>query len=124
MNVDEPSSQLNECEREKQIDAEIERDLKEIEKDTHEVEMLEKERRELEHHHRKVTVTVDNKPKEIEPGKYVVSVFKDRVGVPANYELEQVKDGRLTPLDDSSEIEICGGEVFVSHVRRGGSSHD
>lgn len=78
----------------------------------------------VDHHPRLVTITVDNVAKEIAPGEYVVSVLKEKVGVPPNYELEQVKNGRMVPLDDNAKIHIHGGEVFISHVRRGGSSHD
>ena len=35
---------------------------------------------------------------------------------------DQVINGKLTTLDDNASIEIVGGEVFFSHVRRGGSS--
>lgn len=111
--------------REARIDAQIERDLAEISIDANEIERLEEEKRHPHEHHPKlVTVTVDGKPKEIAPGEYVVSIFKEKVGVPANYELEEVKDGRMVPLDDNAKIRIHGGEVFISHVKRGGSSHD
>lgn len=120
-NQNEPEEQ-----REARIDAQIERDLAEISKDTKEIERLEEEKRHLHDHHppKLVTVTVDGKPKEVAPGEYVVSNFKEKVGVPANYELEEVKDGRMIPLADDARIHIHGGEVFISHVKRGGSSHD
>jgi len=37
-------------------------------------------------------------------------------------ELEQLIEGKLTPLPDDGAITIKGGEVFMSHVRSGGSS--
>ena len=69
-----------------------------------------------------VTVTVDGQAKEVARGKYVVSEFKAIVGVPADYELDQVVDGEFGPLADDATLHIKGDEVFVSHVRRGGSS--
>ena len=69
-----------------------------------------------------VPVTVDGQPKQVARGKYVVSEFKALVGVQADYELDQVVDGEFQPLADDATIHIKGQEVFVSHVRRGGSS--
>jgi hypothetical protein len=69
-----------------------------------------------------VTVTVDGQTKEVARGKYLVSEFKAIVGVQADYELDQVVDGEFKPLADDATLHIKGDEVFVSHVRRGGSS--
>lgn len=115
-------------EREERIDAEIRRDLAEIAKDTREVERLEAEKEELEHHHphpqpEMVKILVDQKPHEVRPGEYLVSKLKAEVGVPDNYELEELRDGAMVPLDDNAKIHIRGGEQFISHVRRGGSSY-
>ena len=71
---------------------------------------------------KRVKIEVDNHPKHIEPGTYVVATLKDLVGVPSDKELDEVIDGNLTMLDDSASVTIKGGEVFFSHVRRGGSS--
>lgn len=81
-----------------------------------------KEEHGQEHDKKKVKIEVDNHPEHVEPGKYVVSAFKSLVRVPAENELDQVVNGNLTTLDDSSFVTIAGGEVFFSHVRRGGSS--
>ena len=70
----------------------------------------------------KVKVTVDGKTKNVRPGDWVVSAFKEEVKVPAEKELDQVINGVPTPLDDGANITIVEGEIFVSHVRRGGSS--
>ena len=76
-----------------------------------------------EHHHpHLVTVTVDSVPRQVRPGRYVVSVFKRAVGVDASYELEELVNGKLVPLSDNAKITIKGGESFVSHVRGGASS--
>jgi len=69
-----------------------------------------------------VTVEVDGHPKRVPPGTYIVSEFKVLVGVDPSRALDEVIDGRLKPLRDDQRITIKGGEVFVSHVRHGGSS--
>jgi len=69
-----------------------------------------------------VAVTIDGKSKEIRSGKYQVTELKQVLGVPAEYELDEVKQGEFKPLDDNGHIHIEGREVFVSHVRRGGAS--
>lgn len=78
------------------------------------------------HHHshpgHEVTVSVDGVTHEVRRGDYVVSEFKRLVGVDAARELDEVVNGELRPLDDNSRVHIKGGEVFVSHVRTGGSS--
>jgi hypothetical protein len=71
---------------------------------------------------REVAVTVDGIKHEVHRGDYVVSVFKKLVGVDSARELDEVVHGELKPLDDNARIDIKGGEVFVSHVRSGGSS--
>ena len=50
---------------------------------------------------RLVTVTIDGKAKEIERGKYLVSDLKLVLGVPADYELDEVKHGEFKPLDEN-----------------------
>lgn len=69
-----------------------------------------------------VTVTVDGTEKKVHRGSYVVSEFKKLVDVDPSRELEEVIDGQFKSLDDGARIVIKGGEVFVSHVRTGGSS--
>jgi hypothetical protein len=71
---------------------------------------------------RLVTVTIDGNPKEIRSGEYQVSELKRVLGVPADYELDEVKRGEFKPLEDQGHTHIEGREVFVSHVRRGGAS--
>ena len=120
---------MSEENKQKQIE-EIEEKISE---ELSDVERLEKEERELikedrEHHRheheREVRVEVDKKFHEVRPGEYRVSAFKELVGVPPTKELEQIIHGEMKPLSDDGTICIKGGEVFVSHVRRGGSSHD
>lgn len=75
-----------------------------------------------EPHPKQVEVTVDRKKHKVAAGTRTVSTFKTEVGVDAAKELEEIVDGKLVPLADDAKITIKGGEVFVSHVRRGGSS--
>ncbi len=75
-----------------------------------------------EHHPHKAAVTIDGQRKEIAAGDYLVSTLKVELGVPPDYELDQVVHGEFRPLADNAHIDIKGGEHFISHVRRGGSS--
>ena len=72
----------------------------------------------------KVSVTIDGHEKEIQAREYPVMQLKAALGVDPTRDLDQVIDGQLVPLSDSDKIHIRGGEVFISHVRGGGSSHD
>jgi hypothetical protein len=69
-----------------------------------------------------VTINVDGKEQQIEKGKYEVADLKKLFGIPADYELDQVINGTFEPLANDASVQIHGGEVFVSHVRGGGSS--
>ncbi len=69
-----------------------------------------------------VSIYVDNIEKKISRGKHSVAEIKKIGGVPASYELEEVIDGKLTPLDDNAVVLIKGGEKFFGHVRDGSSS--
>jgi len=69
-----------------------------------------------------VLVTVNGNSHTIQVGKYTVTDLKLRFGVPADYEFDQVTDGKFTGLGNEVIVSICGGEVFVSHVRQGASS--
>lgn len=69
-----------------------------------------------------VTISIDRKPKEIEPGKYTVLEIKNLGGIPLADELDEEKNGKLHPLHDDGHVEIKGGEVFLSQPRSGGSS--
>jgi hypothetical protein len=69
-----------------------------------------------------VAVKVDGHRKEVPPGTYIVSQFKTLVGVDPSRDLDEVIGGHFKPLKDDQQLIIKGGEVFVSHVRHGGSS--
>lgn len=69
-----------------------------------------------------VTVTVDGVEKRVPEGTYIVSAFKQLVGVDSSRELDEVIHGEFKPLADDASIEIKQHEKFVSHVRTGSSS--
>jgi Multiubiquitin len=71
---------------------------------------------------RLVDIVVDTKPMKIQAGYYIVSVLKEKTGVAADRVLDQVIHGEFKELPDHDRVHIQGGEVFVSHVRRGQSS--
>lgn len=74
------------------------------------------------HHPPIVAITLDGHRREVPAGDYVVSALKARLGVPADYELDEIVNGEFRELADTAHIDIKGGEHFISHVRRGGSS--
>lgn len=69
-----------------------------------------------------VTITVDTKPYKIHRGHQTVVEIKNVAGVPLAFELEQLIEGKLTPLPDDGAVTIKGGEVFLSHPKDGGAS--
>jgi hypothetical protein len=70
-----------------------------------------------------VPIEVNQAPKQVHPGCWVVTDLKTAVGVPAEKVLAEIKpNGGFENLDDGARIEIRGGEKFISHARRGGSS--
>lgn len=76
----------------------------------------------VHHHPHEVAITLDGHRREVPAGDYVVSALKARLGVPADYELDEIINGEFRELADTAHIDIKGGEHFISHVRRGGSS--
>ena len=70
----------------------------------------------------KVMVTIDNKEVSLHRGRRAVAEIKSEGTVPQAYDLEQVIEGVMTPLDDNESVTIKGGEVFVSHPKDGESS--
>lgn len=71
-----------------------------------------------------VTITVDAQTRTIHRGSYVVSQLKADLQIDSSRVLEQIVGGEFKPLDDSARITIKGDEIFVSHARSGGSSHE
>ena len=103
-------------------EAELKAGEAEIKDGERKVERAEHEIEEVERHRREIDVKVDGKIKRVPAGTYVVSAFKELVGVAADRDLDVLKDGVLHPLADNEKITPHEGEVFVSHVRGGGSS--
>ncbi len=69
-----------------------------------------------------VTINVDGTERLIDEGVYKVRDLKALYDIPVDYELDEVVNGDFKPLNDERSLHIKGGEVFVSHVRQGGSS--
>ncbi len=69
-----------------------------------------------------VTITVDTKPYKIHRGRQTVADIKKLAAVPLAFELEQLVDGKLTPVPDDGSVTVKGGEVFLSHPKDGGAS--
>jgi hypothetical protein len=71
---------------------------------------------------KEVSIQINRKPYEVVPGMHTVAELKTIGGVALAHDLEQVINGKLTPLTDDGKVEICGGEQFISHVKDGSSS--
>ncbi|WP_291127564.1 multiubiquitin domain-containing protein [Flavobacterium sp. UBA7682] len=71
---------------------------------------------------RQVEIYVNDKEYKISRGRHSVAEIKKLAGVPAAHELEEVINGKLTPLADDAFVLIKGCEKFFSHVRDGSSS--
>lgn len=69
-----------------------------------------------------VQIIVNNTARSIHRGRQTVAEIK-QVGevLPADM-LEQLIEGRLTPLEDNAAVTIKGNETFISHPRSGTSS--
>jgi hypothetical protein len=73
-------------------------------------------------HSPEVTITINNKPYEVHRGHQTVIYLKGLGGVPRDYELDELKEGQLVPLNDDATVAIKGGEVFKSNLKVGHSS--
>lgn len=69
-----------------------------------------------------VKISINGVSQAIHRGRHTVIEIKKLGDVPLADELEQVIDGKLTPLPDDGAVTIKGGEIFKSHPRSGGSS--
>lgn len=70
----------------------------------------------------RVGFLVNNKEVFVPPDTYPVATIKKLSGVPLADDLDQLIDRTLKPLPDDGTVKIRGCEVFVSHVKDGGSS--
>lgn len=73
-------------------------------------------------HDQLVQVSIDGRHEMLREGRYLISDLKISLGVPADYELDQVIHGEFVPLADGAFLEIHHKMLFVSHVRRGGAA--
>ncbi len=90
--------------------------------DTHSPEGQKDQGGEAHDHGRLIQISIDGRHEMLARGKYLVADLKQKLGVPADYELDQVVHREFVPLIDTNYIELHGKEIFVSHVRRGGAS--
>lgn len=71
---------------------------------------------------RQVEISVNDKEYKISRGKHSVAEIKKIGGVPTAHELEELINGKLTPLADEAFVLIKGCEKFFGHARDGSSS--
>ena len=69
-----------------------------------------------------VIIYVKDIERKITRGKHTVAEIKKVGQVPIEYDLEEVIDGKLTPLDDNGTVLIKGREQFFCHPKDGSSS--
>jgi hypothetical protein len=69
-----------------------------------------------------VTIHVNNKEVFLQAGNYAIATIKKLAGVPQADDLDQLVDCQLRPLPDDGHAHIHGCEIFISHVKDGGSS--
>ena len=67
-------------------------------------------------------IIVDNVPKTVREGDWIVSELKQKVGVDPAKVLAEITPGGLVDLDDTAHINVRDGMRFMSHARKGGSS--
>lgn len=69
-----------------------------------------------------VQIDINTRHYHIAKGMHTVLEIKKLDSIPIADELEQLINGKLTPLADDSSVLIKGSEKFFSHVRDGSSS--
>jgi hypothetical protein len=69
-----------------------------------------------------VDIYVDNKKVVLHPGRYDVTTLKKLAGVPQADDLDQLVACKLEPIRDDATVHIRGCEIFIAHVKDGGSS--
>lgn len=69
-----------------------------------------------------VTIQVGGQNYSIHRGHQTIVAIKSAAGIPLDYELDMVVDGRFEPLPDDGAVTLKGGEEFFAHPKRGGSS--
>jgi hypothetical protein len=74
------------------------------------------------HGPKNVTIKINGVDKEVAVGTYSVAELKKIGGVETGDELVQVIGNKPHRLPNDGSVQICGGEVFISHPCRGTSS--
>ncbi len=69
-----------------------------------------------------VTVELNGTPRQITAGTYTGRSLRLALGVPLEYELEEVVRGEFKPISNDATVHVKGGETFVSHVGHGRAS--
>ncbi|MFT3714052.1 MAG: hypothetical protein QM817_40845 [Archangium sp.] len=69
-----------------------------------------------------VSIEVNASEVRIHRGNTSVAEIKQAGGCPVAFELEQIVDGKLVPMNDDGRVVIKGGERFLCHPRDGASS--
>lgn len=64
--------------------------------------------------HAVVTIMINGNPVRLERGTYTVAQLKDKGGIPACDELNEVRGGRAHPIPNPDRVHIEGGEIFES----------
>lgn len=67
-------------------------------------------------------VVVDTEPRQLPAGSYSVAELKAKWAIPPEKVLDILERGSFVSLDDAAQHEVENGQVYASHVRRGGSS--
>ena len=73
-------------------------------------------------HHRDTVVVIDTVDVSLHRGRYDLATLKKLGKVPESNVLLQLVETKLVKLPPDSDVEICGGEIFVSCPQSGGSS--
>ena len=72
--------------------------------------------------HATVTFHANNQPVYAHRGDYPVATVKTLAGIPQADDLDELLECKLRPIPDDATIHIKGGEIFISHVKGGGSA--
>jgi len=69
-----------------------------------------------------ITIEVDETPRQIRPGEWLVSKLKANLGIDPGRVLAEITAKGLVDLADTARIHVREGERFITHARSGSSS--
>ncbi|TAK82752.1 MAG: hypothetical protein EPO20_20340 [Betaproteobacteria bacterium] len=69
-----------------------------------------------------VTIIVDDEPRQIRAGSWVVRELKAALGIDPAKVLAEITPQGLKDLPDDGKVAVHEGAKFMTHVRSGGSS--